>query len=158
MSTKPKHITYSEALVKARHYCAYQERCHYEVEQKLKSLGLHHEFIPAVCVTLSDEGYLNEGRFVSAFVRGKFNQNGWGRLKIMQGLKTKRISSKMIEIGLKEIDESNYYNTLVSILSNKKKIIRSKDQFELRSKLHRFGISRGFENNQVLNALKEILI
>jgi regulatory protein len=157
MSTKPKHITYSDALVKARHYCAYQERCHFEVEEKLRSLGLHYDFIPAVCVTLSEEGYLNEERYVSAYVRGKFNQNGWGKLKIVQGLKAKRISRKMIESGLALLDDTNYYQTLVSILNKKKRITRSKNEFELRSKLQRFGISRGFENGIINNALDEIL-
>ncbi|MFY0675404.1 MAG: RecX family transcriptional regulator [Bacteroidia bacterium] len=156
MSTKPKHITYSDALVKARNYCTFQERCHFEVEEKLKELGLHYDFIPTVCITLSEEGYLNEERFVSAYVRGKFNQNGWGKLKIIQGLKEKRISKKMIETGLKELEDLNYYETLVSILTSKKKTTRSKNKFDLYSKLHRFAISRGFENNLASKALEEI--
>ncbi|MGB0430065.1 MAG: regulatory protein RecX [Bacteroidia bacterium] len=157
MPTKPKHITYSDAMTKARHYCAYQDRCHFEVEEKLKSWGLHYEFIPTVCVELSSEGYLNEERYVSAYVRGKFTQNKWGKIKIAQGLKSKRVSNKLIEIGLKEIDSTKYFEVLTELLKQKKQRTTAKNQYDLKAKMHQFVLSKGFESNLISDAIDQIL-
>ncbi len=157
MSGNPKHITYSDAMAKARHYCAYQERCHFEVEEKLKSWGLHYEFIPTVCVELSKEGYLNEERFVSAYARGKFNQNKWGKQKIHQGLKAKRISQKLIDYGLSEIKDENYINTLRELIAQKKARTKGKNHFDLRSKIYQFAISKGYESSLVNEIINSVL-
>lgn len=156
MATAPKHITFSNALAKARHFCAYQERCHFDVENKLQEWGLLRDFIPAVCVTLAEEGYLNEERYVSAYIRGKLNQNGWGRIKIKIGLKEKHISPKMMEIGFKEISNEHYYSKLLEILTAKAKNIRSKNAYEHHQKLFNFALRRGFESNIITEVLDDL--
>lgn len=156
MSGENNYISISDALVKARRYCAYQERCHYEVETKLRGLGLHYEFIPDVCVKLMEEGYLNEERFVSAYVRGKFNQNKWGVNKIKMGLEQKHISSKLIEIGLKELDEDRYKAVLVELLEKKNKILSSTNTAERKDKLWKYALQKGFESTTIRIAMQEL--
>lgn len=157
MSSSPKHITFNDALEKARHYCAYQERCHFEVETKLRDWGLHYEFIPNVCVELSNEGYLNEERFVSAYARGKFNQNNWGKIKIAQGLKLKKLSAKMIEIGLNEIKPEAYFDKLEALLTRKEKSVKAKNKYEKRNKLYAFALGKGYESHFINDILERVL-
>lgn len=156
MSAQKKYISISDALVKARRYCAYRERCHFEVESKLKDLGLHYEFIPSVCVKLMEEGYLNEERFVSAYIRGKFNQNKWGINKIKIGLQQKHISSKLIEIGLKELDEERYKDELMKLLQKKNRTIRSDTGAVRKNKLWRYALQKGFESSLIAKVVDEI--
>lgn len=156
MAGQSNYISISDALVKARRYCAYRERCHYEVETKLRELGLHYEFIPDVCVKLMEEGYLNEERFVSSYVRGKFNQNKWGINKIKIGLQQKHISPKMIELGLKELDQDRYRNELVELLEKKKGRLSSGNVAQKKDKLWKYALQKGFESSLIRAALQEM--
>jgi len=156
MSREKKHISIDEALNKARRYCAYQERCHYEVETKLKSLGLHYEFVPVICVKLVEEGYLSEERFVSAYVRGKFNQSKWGVHKIKIGLQQKHISPKLIEWGLKEIDEDLYRNELTRLLEVKRERLKGRPA-EMKDKLWRYARQKGYESHLISEIVNEML-
>ena len=81
-----KSYTLEEATRRLERYCAYQERCHQEVVQKLKELGMIPEAIDQIVVHLIGEGFLNEGRFAMAFAWGKFNQKYWGRNRIEREL------------------------------------------------------------------------
>lgn len=156
MPPTQKHITFADALNKARRFCAFQDRCHFEVEEKLKSLGLHWEFIPTVCVSLSQEGYLSEERFVSAYVRGKFNRNKWGRVKIVRGLKAKRISEVLIREGLQEIDEQKYLERIDELARAKSKSLLDKNSREAKQKVYNFLLQKGFEPNLITEAVSAL--
>ena len=77
---------------KIEFYCAYQERCHYEVSNKLNKLGVFGDEVDEYICYLIDENYLSETRYSEAFIRGKFNNNNWGRIKIIRELKMRNIS------------------------------------------------------------------
>jgi len=79
------------AYAKAEHYCAYQERSQQEVRDKLYEWELKPAEVEDIISRLIENNYLNEERFAKAYVQGKFNQKGWGRIKIKQGLKLKRV-------------------------------------------------------------------
>ncbi len=101
-----------DAFIKLGKYCAYQERCHTEVEQKLASLGLFGEDAGEVIIELSKSGFLDEERFARAFVRGKFRLKKWGRRKIANELRQKNISDYCLKRGFEELDEAEYLATL----------------------------------------------
>ena len=82
MYDSKKSYTVDEALSKLQKYCSYQDRCHKEVEQKLKELRMIPEAADQIIMTLIDGNYLNEERFALAFVRGKFKIKKWGRHRL----------------------------------------------------------------------------
>jgi len=137
--------TYSEALATAAGYCSIAEHCVSDVVEKLKKFELTSLDQAKLLRHLQDEGYLNESRYVKAFVKDKFRFNKWGRVKIRFALRQKGISTLLIEEGLSEIQEENYCEMLTDLLRQKKRSVKANSTYELRGKLMRFAASRGFE-------------
>lgn len=139
-----------EAQKKIEHYCAYQERCHFEVAEKLKSFGLIQVSIDHLTLKLMETNYLNEERFARAFVSGKFRIKKWGRMKIINKLKSKQISDNCIKLGLSEIDEKEYSCLLESLIEKKwSKDAHGRNEYHFKSQLARQLFSRGFENDLI---------
>ena len=103
-----ENYTFEEIKHKLEYYCSYQDRCHKEVEQKLNSFTLITELKEKVIVHLIENNFINEERFAKSFVRGKHNYKGWGKNRIVNELKFRNISSRIITIALKEIPEATY--------------------------------------------------
>src|SRR5690606_13971702 len=118
-------FTVNEIRDKLAKYCAYQDRCHWEVENKMREFNLIPEAYDAIMIYLIQNGFLNEERFARSFVRGKFNQKSWGRIKIRVELKKRKIPAKMIESALSEIDEVNYLQTLENLFEKKKQSLKN---------------------------------
>src|ERR1700743_1261391 len=125
---KPNRITDEKvALAKAEHYCAYQERSQQEVRDKLYEWGLYPNVVEQVIIQLIAGNFLNEERFANAYTRGKFNQKGWGKNKIKQGLKFKRVSDPLIKKALNNIDGDDYLLMLHKIIQKKASLLSEKD-------------------------------
>ncbi|MFY7964170.1 MAG: regulatory protein RecX [Chitinophagaceae bacterium] len=112
-----KYYSISDALKKVQQYCAYQERCHLEVKNKLLEFGLTTNEINNVIVNLIEDNYLNEERFAQHFARGKFRMKQWGRVKIGYELRQKQISTTLIKKALQQIDLDEYMLTLLKLYS-----------------------------------------
>tara|TARA_B100001013_G_scaffold326347_1_gene238881 strand:+ start:1377 stop:1829 length:453 start_codon:yes stop_codon:yes gene_type:complete len=97
---------------KIEFYCAYQERCHMEVNKKLNKLGVYGDEIDKYLSHLIDKNFLNETRFSENYVRGKFNSNDWGKIKIIQELKSRKISTWNINNALSEICDEDYFKKI----------------------------------------------
>lgn len=136
---------YSEALSCAAGYCSIAEHCISEVVEKLKRFELIPEDQAKLIRRLQDEGYLNENRYVKAFVKDKFRFGKWGRIKIRYALRQKGISSTLAEVGLAEIQEEDYREMLTELLRQKKRTLKANSLYELKGKLMRFAAGRGFE-------------
>ena len=106
----------STLLKKLQHYCAYQDRCHFEVNQKLTQLGADKETADEIFLELLDEGFLNEERFARSIARGKFRIHHWGKNKIIAHLKARFITDPIIQIALTEIEEEAYHQQLQILL------------------------------------------
>lgn len=153
---KRKKITDpKEALSKAEHYCAYQERAQQEVRDKLYEWGLWPDAVEQTISELISGGFLNEERFAKAYTLGKFRQKGWGKIKIKQGLKLKRVPEVLIKKALALIDGDAYTATLTDILIKKAKTLPEKDRFKRRYKLQQYAVSRGYESDIILDVLKD---
>jgi regulatory protein len=146
-------MTQKEALEKMAKYCAYQERCQFEVRTKLFGSGLSDDEIENIICDLIEQNFLDELRFSKAFVRGKFNAKSWGKIKIRQHLKQKRISDFCIRKGLLEISSEEYYIKLDFLLQKKKKLLSAEDEFTKKQKLARYLIGKGFESEMVWEEL-----
>jgi regulatory protein len=142
------------ALAKAEHYCIYQERSQQEVRDKLYEWGLYPNIIENVIVQLISGNFLNEERFANAYTRGKFNQKGWGKNKIKQGLKFKRVSDVLIKKALHMINADDYLQTLQQVLQKKARLLSEKDPYKRKYKLHQYAISRGYETDIISDVLR----
>lgn len=150
-----KYLTKEEALQKAKHYCAYQERCHSEVKEKLYGFGLWKNDVEDLLSTLIEEDYLNEERFAIQFAGGRFRLKQWGRVKIKYELKQKKVSEYLIKKALKEIDEDDYLKTLQKLFEQKKKLLSAeKNIFTKKRKLQDFLMQKGYELQLIADLLK----
>jgi regulatory protein len=141
-----KTFTPQQALPKAKHYCAYQERCHSDVKDKLYGFGLNTKEVEQIISTLIEENYLNEERFTIAFAGGHFRTKQWGRVKIKYQLKQKQVSEYCIKKALKTIDEDDYQKTLQKLFDEKLKTLKSeKNIFIKKRKLQDYLMQKGFE-------------
>lgn len=153
--TKPRKITDEKvALAKAEHFCAYQERSQQEVRDKLYEWGLWPDAVENIITKLIETNFLNEERFAYAYARGKFNQKGWGRNKIKQGLKFKRVTDALIKKSLKQIDGDDYLAMLEKILQKKAASVHEKEEYKRHYKLRQYAMSRGYENDLINDVLK----
>ena len=154
-SPRKKRYTRAEALPKIYHFCAYQERSHQEVRQKLFDLGLYASEVDEVLSQMISEGFLNEERFAKAFAGGKFRMKRWGRIKIVHELEAKGLTKNCIKAGLKEIDEEDYQRALEEVLEKRSMQVDETDEFVRRDKIARFAIQRGFEPDLVWKIVKK---
>ena len=141
-------------LTKAGHYCAYQERSQQEVRDKLYEWGLYPQSVEIIISKLIEGNYLNEERFAKAYARGKFNQKGWGRIKIKQGLKFKKVPDVLIKKALLLIDGDDYLATLQRLLEKKAMILTEKNAMKRRYKLQQYALGRGYEGDLIGDVLK----
>ena len=130
-----KSFTVDEIKKKLEHYCVYQDRCHKEVETKMKEYHLIPEAKEIILLHLVQSNFLNEERFAKSFARGKFRIKCWGKQRIVRELKFKDISAYNIKTALKEIDELEYLNTIYRITKNRNTVIKEENVFKRKRKL-----------------------
>ena len=140
-------------LLKASYYCSLSEHCIQKVREKLVQWETPKEYIDPIIDKLLEDDYINEERFARAFVKDKFRFNHWGRVKITTHLKALNISSENISIAMQEIDDEEYEKMLDEIVEKKRKTIKNGTDYEIRAKLLRHALSRGFEYNLVASKL-----
>ena len=146
----------AQAFVKASRYCAFQERSHYEVRDKLYTYGLHRNDVEEIITRLITDGFLNEERFAKAFAGGKFRIKKWGRNKIAHELEMHKITPRCIQKGLEEIDPTDYRKTLTRLLKTKLTQLAEPDMFKKKDKAARYVIGKGYESDLVWTLLKEL--
>lgn len=142
------------ALAKAEAFCAYQERAQQEVRDKLYDWGLWPDAVENIISQLIGSNFLNEERFAYAYASGKFNQKGWGKAKIKQGLKFKKVSDVLIRKALNKIDGDDYLATLEKLLQKKASQLTDRDEYKRHYKLKQYAMGRGFENDLICDVLK----
>lgn len=151
-----KYWSLGEAKGKLETYCAYQERCQWEVRRKLHEKGIHGEQAEALIAELIADNFLNEERFARSFARGKFRLRHWGRSRITRELKLRQISPRCIQYGLSEIDPEEYWDTLLSQAEKKWEKTSEKDSFKKNYKVISYLIGRGFEQDLVQEAVSSV--
>ncbi|WP_237274285.1 regulatory protein RecX [Tenacibaculum ovolyticum] len=153
-----KIFTVDEIKRKIEHYCAYQDRCHKEVENKIKEYSLIPEAREMILLSLMKDNFLNEERFSKSFARGKFRIKKWGKQRIVRELKFRNISAYNIKTALKEINEDEYITTLYELVAKKDKLVREENVFKRKKKIADYLLYRGFESNLVYEAINAIQI
>lgn len=151
-----KVFTVDEVKRKMEHYCAYQDRCHKEVENKLREYSIIPEAIEMILLSLLKDNFLNEERFSKSFARGKFRIKKWGKQRIVRELRFRNISEYNIKTALKEINEEDYITTIYSLVDKKNKLVTEANLFKRKKKIADYLLYRGFESNLIYEALSTI--
>jgi len=138
-------VDYKIALAKAAKFCAYQERCHWELERKYKEWHIDEELWDDITVDLIQQNFLNEERFALAYVQGKVNIKKWGKKKIYYELRKRQISEYLINKSLEVIDEEKYLLNLQEIINKKSVTVKGRTEYERRSKVIQYLLTRGYE-------------
>ena len=147
-----------EAILKMESWCAYQDRCTFEVEQKLSSWFISIENQEIILQHLRNARFLDDKRFVESFISGKFKIKRWGRIKIKHHLFQKHIDKVAIIEGLKGIDEDEYYATLKYLAQ--KKIAEKKpreDIWTFKRRVMTFLSSKGYESDLIHEVVSETI-
>ncbi len=143
---KLTNLSRDKALQKIKHFCAYQERSHQEVKDKLYSLGLWKKDVEPILSQLIEENYLNEERFASEFAGGKFRMKHWGRVKIKYELRQRQVSDYCIRKALASIDSDEYAKSLNKLATQKNETLRGeKNIFIRKRKLQDYLLQKGYE-------------
>ncbi len=151
-----KWVSTEQAFQKIRQFCAYQERCHREVKEKLAEWGVPAPDREAITASLIEEDYLNEERFASVYAGGKFRMKQWGKMKIRHELQKKQVSEYCIRKALDEIEEEDYLSTFMKLFTEKLHSLRSEKQVQLRKrKTLDYLTQKGYERDLIYAQLSK---
>lgn len=155
---KPKNteLSLNEAINKMEYYCSYQDRCHKEVEQKLRNFTLIPALKEKIIVHLIENKYIDEERFAKSFTRGKHNYKGWGKIRIIQELKFREISKRNIDLALKELPETIYLENFHALAEKNWNSINERKGQKKNKKFVDFLLRKGYESVLIYEKLKEL--
>lgn len=156
MQQKKLTYTVEEAKRAMERYCAYQDRCHQEIERKLKQMKMIPEAREVIFLHLMEHDFLNEERFARNFSRGKFRIKQWGRQRIQRELKQRDISAYNINAGMSEISQEEYEQTFWELSRKRFLSVDEKDVYKKRKKVGDFLLRKGFESHKVYEVLKDL--
>ena len=152
---KGKSYTIIEIRDKLAAYCAYQDRCFQEVERKLDTFHLIPEARDEILLYLMKENFVNEERFAKSYARGKFYQKNWGRIKIILELKKRKITERLINTAMLEINDNDYYKTAEKLIESKFNGLNERDSYKRNQKVIRYMLQKGYEYELVREILND---
>ncbi len=150
-----ENTIFGVALNKAMTLCSRQELCSEDVRNKLLIWGVVKDDIEKIITILIKENFISESRYATAFVRDKFNYNKWGKVKISAHLRAKKLPPDIITTALDSIDNEQYTKILRGLINDHRRSVKAKNQYDLKAKLLRYGLSKGFESSLLYDMLNE---
>lgn len=148
-----KKCSEQEAYQRLAAQCAMGELCCHDAHRKMSRWELPEGAEERIVAKLVKERFIDESRFAKAFVRDKFRYNHWGRVRIEQELRLRHIAKVHIEEALQEIDDSDNLQTLREIIAKKRPSVKGKSEYEIRGKLMRFALGRGFSMDDITKVI-----
>ena len=140
-----KELTETEVLSRLQTLCARSEHCSHEMREKMMRWGVASDVQDKIVDRLIDDKFIDDERFARVFISDKLRFNHWGRRKIEQALFQKRIPKQISQPILNEITDQEYIEQLLPLIKSKRKSLSSvEDDYELRQRLVRFALQRGF--------------
>lgn len=151
----PKY-SYEEALHRIASLCSMTEKSEYDARAKLATWQMPQSDINRIVTHLKREGFINDARFAEAFARDKSRFSKWGKVKISLALRQKGIDEQLISSAIDNLNDDEYEDRLLTLLTAKAKTIKAETDYERNGKLIRFALSRGFEFDAISAALKKL--
>ena len=151
-------LTLDELKNRMERYCAYQERCHQEVKTKLRKIGAFGDDSDVVISHLIKNDYLNETRFAVLYARSKFSIKKWGKKRIINELKQRKITIYNINKSLEQITEEDYILTFNTLAGKRWKQLKKKKEplSQQKKKLINYLQYRGWENDLIFELLNKL--
>jgi len=153
-----ENALFKTALNKAMAMCSHREFCIEDIRNKLQLWGVGKNDSEKIIGILIKENFINESRYAIAFVKDKFNYNKWGKVKIAVHLRVKKLPPDIVSSALDSIDNELYTKLLNELIANHRRTVKAKNQYDLKAKLLRYGLSKGFESSilyDILNYLED---
>lgn len=152
----PRVKTPEQALKTLMNRCAKSEISISDAMRSLHRWGVAPETRSSIIDTLQQQGFIDEQRFAAAYVREKARLNHWGIYKIRAELRAKQIPEPVIEEALRQLDDMDTQTQLKELLKRKLKTLHTKNNYELRGKLMRYGTARGFDSSDVADWVERL--
>ena len=152
----PENTLYKTALNKAMALCSRREYCIEDIRNRLQLWEIGNSDAEKIISALIKENFINESRYATAYVRDKFKYNKWGKVKIAAHLKNRKISSDILNSALNELDNEVYTRCIKDMIRVHRKTVKAKNQYDLKAKLLRYGLSKGFESSLLYDILNDL--
>lgn len=152
----PENSLFNSSLQRAMAICAKSEHSGGDIRYKLNSWGVSNNDSDEIIRILTKENFINDRRFASAYISDKLRNNKWGKIKISSQLRLKGVSEEIIRSSLSKIDDTEYLDLIKAVISTYRKTVKAKNQYDLKGKLLRFGLSRGFESHLLYDILNDL--
>ena len=149
---KKKFKTPEQALAALMRLCARAEKSQEDARRLMRGWGLAEREGEQVLARLVRDRFIDDARYAGAFVREKLRLSGWGGYKIRTALQRKRIDRALIDAALAEADRSGMDERLRRQLERKARTAKYTTQYELKTKLIRYGLSLGYDYETVVEA------
>jgi regulatory protein len=143
-------------LQKLEYYCSYQERCHLEVNEKLRDFAISDHEKDSIIVHLIEHNFLNEERFASIFCISKFHQKKWGKIRVKNELKARKISDFLIQKSIKELPQDEYQQAFELLAKKQWDSINEKNLLKKRKKFCDYLLRKGWESDLIYEKVKEM--
>jgi regulatory protein len=151
-----ENTLFKTALNKAMAECSRREFCCEDIRNKLVGWGVAINDAEKIIGVLISEKFIDESRYASAFVKDKFKYNKWGKVKLAAHLRAKKLSSEIIKSALDSIEDELYNKFLRELIESHRRSVKAKNQYDLKAKLLRYGLSKGFESSLLYDILNDL--
>lgn len=143
-------------LDRMRRQCSRREYCSADILKKVsEALDGDRDGAREILDALVAEKYIDDLRYATAYARDKAMISGWGVTKIRYMLSGKGIPRDVVSKALEEIDEGKAEVRLEKLVQAKVRAL--KDDPQIRMKLLRFGLGRGYRYDEVSSVISSLL-
>ena len=149
---KKKVKTPEQALAALMRLCARAEKSQEDARRLMRGWGLAERDAEGVLAKLVRDRFIDDARYAGAFVREKLRLSGWGEYKIRTALQRKGVSKERIDAALSQADRPAMGERLAQQLERKARTVKYTSQYELKTKLIRYGLSLGYDYEAVMDA------
>ncbi len=153
----PKTKTAEQAVAALMRYAARAERSSGDAMRLMQRWGVPEADRGKVLDRLTAAGFIDDERFAAAYVREKSEFSGWGIYKIRAGLRNKGIARDTAERAIAALNASSCDEKLEEVMARKLKNIKADTPYDRKSKLIRFGLSRGYEYDAVMETAERLV-
>lgn len=156
-TTQVKTKSPEQALASLMRLCSRAEKSSGDARRLMARWGVAASERDGVLVKLIEMRFIDDSRFAAAYVRDRSRFGGWGTYKIRAGLKAKGVAEEVINEALAQLTDKNSEEQLLRQVERKAPKVKAANDYELKTKLIRFALSRGFEYDTVFAVVEQFM-
>jgi regulatory protein len=152
-----KDKTPEQALASLMRLASRAEKSSGDARRLMRGWGISQVDAEKILARLVDQKFIDDGRYAAAYVREKTRFSGWGVHKMRAALAAKGIAREIIDRALEGVDRNVLDDRLEKYLKRKKPTIKAATPYEARAKLIRYGLSLGYDYDQVSECIENLI-